>query len=152
MKDNRWDIPGQIFNFPRDLAYGKQGEKLVGSFLDSLESRPFEVKSDRYRNGRMAVEIEQNPRRATDDDGNQIWVRSGLSVTKAHWWVYIYSQDDTHGAFMVVSVKRLKKYIRKNRKRMTLIDFAKRSDNPARGYLIEPLEVMDLMVNPEYDE
>lgn len=152
MKDSRWDIPGRVFNFPKDLAYGKQGEKVVQNFLDSLDSRPFEIKTDRYRNGRMVVEIEQNPRRQLDDEGNQVWYKSGLSVTKAHWWVYVYSMDDTSGAFVTVSVKRLKKYIRKNKNKLILVDFAKRSDNPARGYLLEPLEVMDMMINTAYDE
>lgn len=152
MSRSDWDIPGRVFNFHKDLAFGKQGEKLVESFLSSLDSKAFEIKTDRYRNGRMAVEVEQNPRRETDTEGNQLWKKSGLMVTKAHWWVYVYTLDGNHGAFITVSVRRLKKYLKKNAKQFTLTDFAKRSDNPARGFLLEPEHVMDLMINPAYDE
>lgn len=100
----------------------------------------------------MAVEVEQNPRRATDENGNQLWKKSGLMVTKAHWWVYVYTMNGDHGAFVVISTKRLKKYLKKNSKEFKLVDFAKNSDNPARGYLIEPAQVMDMMINPAYDD
>jgi hypothetical protein len=152
MKNSKWDIPHRGYNFNKDLAFGKQGEKLVQLFLNSLDQTAFEVKTDRYRNGRMCIEIEQNPMRRVDENGEQVWVKSGLMVTKANWWVYVYTLNGEHGAFVTVSVKRLKKYIRKNRKRLVLMDFAKRSDNPSRGYLVEPLEVMDMLINPEYDE
>ncbi len=99
----------------------------------------------------MAVETQQNPRRMTDEHGKVVWRKSGLMVTKAQWWVYVYTLDDTCGAFMVVSVKRLKKYIAKNKKRLDYRDFAKNSDNPAQGYLLEPSDVMDMMINPDYD-
>lgn len=152
MKNSNWDIPARKFNFRKDLEYGKQGEKLVQSFLDSLDHRAFEVKTDRYRNGRMAIETEQNPRRAVDEAGNQLWKPSGLAVTKAHWWVYVYTLDDKNGAFVTVSVKRMKKFIKKNKKTLKMMDFAKNSDNPARGWLIEPEQVMDMLINPAYDE
>jgi hypothetical protein len=158
MSKSDWDIPARKIervpstpNFNTDLKYGRQGEKLVDSFLSSLSDTAFEVKTDRYRNGRMAVETQQNPRRMTDEHGKVVWRKSGLMVTKAQWWVYVYTLDDTCGAFMVVSVKRLKKYIAKNKKRLDYRDFAKNSDNPAQGYLLEPSDVMDMMINPDYD-
>lgn len=152
MSKSDWDIPGRKFNFQKDLAFGKQGEKLVQSFLDSLDHRAFEIKTDRYRNGRMAVEVEQNPRRKTDEAGNQLWKKSGLMITKAHWWVYVYTMNENCGAFVTVSTKRLKKFLKKNSKEFTLVDFAKNSDNPARGYLLEPQHVMDMMISPAYDD
>jgi hypothetical protein len=151
-KNSDWDIPASNFNFKKDLAYGQQGEKLVQSFLDSLSGGAFEVKTDRYRNGRMAVEVEQNPFRKVDEEGTQVWKPSGIEVTKAKWWVYVYTLDGTGGAFIVVSVKRLKKYIRKNKKNLKMMDFARRSNNPARGWIIEPDQVMDMMYNELYDE
>jgi hypothetical protein len=151
-KNSDWDIAGRKFNFLKDLKYGKQGEKLVSNFLSSLDDRAFEVKTDRYRNGRMAVEIQQNPRRELDENGEQKWKPSGVMVTKAHWWVYVYTLDGNNGAFVVVSVKRLKKYIKKNKSRFPVTDFAKNSDNPARGYVLQPEDVMDMMINPQYDE
>lgn len=149
-KNSDWDIPAS--NFKKDLAYGQQGEKLVQSFLDSLSGGAFEVKTDRYRNGRMAVEVEQNPFRKVDEEGTQVWKPSGIEVTKAKWWVYVYTLDGKGGAFIVVSVKRLKKYIRKNKKNLKMMDFARRSSNPARGWIIEPDQVMDMMYNELYDE
>jgi hypothetical protein len=88
----------------------------------------------------MVVETEQNPR------GNG-WKPSGLEVTEAKWWVYIYCLD---GAMLAVSVERLKRYIAtlpKNRMKT----FAWNSANPAKGFLLLPEEVMDMMINPEYD-
>lgn len=151
MSRSDWDIPGRKFNFQRDLAFGKRGEKLVQSFLESLDHRAFEIKTDRYRNGRMAVEVMQNPRRATNDEGERLWKKSGIKVTKAHWWVYVYTLDGDHGAFIVVSVDRLRKYIKAHSKTMTLTDFARSSDNPAKGYLLEPEQVMQMMISPDYD-
>lgn len=151
-KNSDWDIPASKFNFRKDLEYGQQGEKLVQSFLDSLSGGAFEVKTDRYRNGRMAVEVEQNPFRKVDEEGTQVWKPSGINVTKAKWWVYVYTLDNKEGAFIVVSVKRLKRYIRKNKKNLKMMDFARRSNNPARGWIIEPDQVMDMMYNQLYDE
>lgn len=153
MKNSDWDIPPRPApNWKRDLAYGHKGEALVTKFLVDLGTDSFEVKSDRYRNGKMVIEMEQNPRRATDENGERIWKKSGLAVTKAHWWVYVFSLDGEHGSFVVVSVKRLKHFIAKNKKSLQWVDFAKQSDNPARGYLISPEQVMDLMINSKYDE
>ncbi len=151
-KNSDWDIPATKFNFKKDLEYGQQGERFVKSFLDSLSDGAFEVKTDRYRNGRMAVEVEQNPYRKTDEEGKQVWKPSGINVTKARWWVYVYTLDGKEGAFAVISVKRLKKYIKKNKKNLKMMDFAKRSNNPARGWIIEPDQVMDMMYNEQYDE
>ena len=151
MKNSDWDIPPRTPNWKRDLAYGKKGEALALRFLDDLQADAFEVKSDRYRNGRMVIEMEQNPRRAIKD-GEPLWIKSGLQVTKAKWWVYVFSLDGEHGSFVVISVSRLRKFIKKNKKNLKWVDFAKSSDNPARGFLIYPEQVMDLMINQEYDE
>ena len=150
MKDS-WDLPAKTFDFKSDLAYGQEGEKLVSQFLDSLSGGEFEVKSDRYRNGRMVVETQQNPRGARDENGEQVWVASGINVTTAKWWVYIYSPD---GAFVVIDVPRLKRYLRMNPYKFN--ESTKRAfggeDNPARGFLIYPNDVIDMMTNSTYDE
>lgn len=146
-----FDIPTRKFDFKKDLAYGLEGESLVSSFLDALESGDFEVKSDRYRNGRMVIETDQNPKGIKDDTGNQVWVKSGINVTTAQWWVYIYSPD---GAFVIISAPRLKRYLRMNPYKFnegTKKDFGG-EDNPARGFLIYPNDVIDLMTNRRYDE
>lgn len=150
MKDS-WDLPAKTFDFKSDLAYGQEGEQLIAQFLESLSGGEFEVKSDRYRNGRMVVETQQNPRGAKDEHGELIWVSSGINVTTAKWWVYIYSPD---GAFVVIDVARLKRYLRMNPYKFS--ESTKRAfggeDNPARGFLIYPNDVIDMMTNKKYDD
>ena len=51
-------------DFKKDLAFGHQGEEIVKQFLSDLSDGAFEVKYDRFRNGRIFVEFEQNPRNA----------------------------------------------------------------------------------------
>lgn len=146
-----YDIPGKQFNFQKDLEYGLQGESLVGGFLEAISNGDFEVKSDRYRNGRMVVETNQNPRAANDENGHPIWVLSGINVTMAKWWVYIYAPE---GAFVVVDVSRLKRFLRLNsdkycEERKINLGGA---DNPAKGFLIYPEDVMDMLYSRDYDE
>lgn len=128
------------FDFIKDLEYGHQGEEIVRDFLRSLSSGSFEVKRDRYRNGNMVVETEQNPR-------GRGWKPSGIEVTQAHWWVYLHSPD----GFVVVSTSRLRKFLNTNKKWLTVKDLAPDSDNPARGYLLYPAHVTDLLNNSNYD-
>lgn len=148
-KNAAFDIPSSRLGFLKDKEYGEQGEELVVSFLECLAEGSFEVKSDRYRNGRMVIETDQNPRATQNEHGNPIWVKSGINVTTAKWWVYIFSPD---GAFVIVSVERLKKYLRANKKLFNeekKIDLG-RADNPARGFLLYPNHVRDMMTNPEF--
>lgn len=146
-----FDISGREFDFTKDLAYGQEGEEMVRSFLSTLSGGDFEVKSDRYRNGRMVVETNQNPKGILADDGNPLWLPSGINVTTAKWWVYIYSPE---GAFIVVSVPRLKRFLRAN---SSIYNESSKirlggADNPARGFLLMPDAVVDLLINPKYDE
>lgn len=147
-----YDIPERRFDWQTDLKFGRKGESLVADFLDTISEGAFEVKTDRYRNGRMVVEMEQNPRLKKDDDGKPFWKPSGLQVTKAKWWVYVYTLD---GAFVIVSVPRLKRYLAANSERFNrkkYKQFAVRSGNPTAGILLEPEDVMDMMINKAYDE
>jgi len=142
------DIAGRSFS--SDLAFGHIGENLVVSFLDAISDGSFEVKTDRYRNGRMVVETDQNPRAAVDEDGNPIWVKSGINVTTAKWWVYVFSE---YGAFVCVDTMRLKRYLRHNKKLFnenTKINLGN-SKNPARGFLLMSNHVADLLTGREYD-
>jgi hypothetical protein len=143
-KFSDFDLPARKFDFRKDLAYGHQGEKLVTDFLDAMSEGAFEVKTDRYRNGRMVIEMEQNPRRKGE------WIPSGLQVTKAAWWVYVFTLD---GAFVMVSVARIKRYIQQRQLGpKEYKEFARASQNPSRGFLLEAPEVVDLMTSPDYDE
>jgi hypothetical protein len=146
-----YDIPSRRFNFHEDLKFGKKGEKLVEDFLDALSEGSFEVKTDRYRNGRMVIETMQNPRKKKNEDGTAFWKPSGIEVTKAKWWVYVYTLDNNEGAFVVVAVERIKRYINAHQESMDIMDFAKASSNPCKGYLLQPEQVMDMLINKEYD-
>lgn len=154
-KFSDYDLPAKKFNFHEDLKFGKKGEKLVDDFLTAMEAGSFEVKTDRYRNGKMVLEMEHNPRRKQDEDGKAIWEPSGLNVTKAAWWVYVYTLDGEQGAFVIVSTKRIKRYLKANKdvyNRKSMSNFAWSSSNPSRGFLLLPEQVNDLMTNPAYDE
>ena len=147
-----YDLPQRKFDFHTDLKFGQKGEKLVEDFLDAMSSGSFEVKTDRYRNGRMVLEMTHNPRKKVDEEGNPLWKPSGLAITKAKWWVYVYTLD---GSFVIVSTDRIKRYLKANKERFNpkkYHSFAWSSSNPSKGYLLEPEEVMDMMINTEYDE
>lgn len=146
-----YDIKGNPFNFNADLAYGEKGEGKIRSFLEDIISEDIEVKTDRYRNGRMVVETQQNPKKLIDNDGNPVWVQSGINVTTAKWWVYIFTLD---GSFVVVATDRLKRFLTINNHKYnesTKRTFAAASDNPSRGFLIMQEDMLDLLLNPIYD-
>jgi hypothetical protein len=117
----------------------KSGEDLFEEFIKSLDDADFEIKRDMYRNGRMVVEVEQKPK---DKD----WKPSGLAVTKAKYWVYMFSAD----AYAVIEVARLKKYLKINNK-IPLKTFAPYSANPTKGYLLMEEDVIKLMSSELYD-
>jgi hypothetical protein len=142
-KFNDYDLPQP--NWRKDLEFGHRGENLISDFLDDVSSGSFEVKSDRYRNGRMVVETQQDP------GARGTWVNSGINVTKAKWWVYQYALD---GAFHVIAVDRLKRYLRLNTDKFnesTKRTFASGSENPAKGFLVFPADVLDMLTNEKYD-
>lgn len=141
--DKHYDIPAP--DFKKDLAFGEEGEELIRLFLDAITRGAIEVKTDRYRNGRMVVETQQKP------NHSEVWVDSGINVTTATWWIYQYNLD---GAFHVIAVDRLKRYLRINRHRFndaTKIALGNPKDNPARGFLLYPDDVLDLLTNKAYD-
>jgi hypothetical protein len=146
-----FDIDKKSFDFASDLAFGHLGEDFIKQFYHSVIQGSAEIKTDRYRNGRMVVETNQNPQNAVDDKGARIWKLSGINVTTAQWWIYVYSIEHS---MVIVSVERLKTYLKSNRdifNDKTKVTFAKNSDNPAKGFLIEPGQVMDMMYNEKYD-
>ena len=127
-------------DFTKDLAFGHEGEEIVKTFLADLSNGSFEVKYDRYRNGRIFVEFEQNPH-------NSGWKPSGIAVTKARWWVYLFSPS----AFVIIETSRLRRYIKANIQHLSERIAAQTSDNPAKGFLIYPEQVKELMSVSTYD-
>lgn len=147
-KFNEYDI--RRYDFTKDLAFGEAGEGVVKDFLSSLSNGDFEVKTDRYRNGRMVVETHQNPRRL-HINGEAVWNPSGINVTTAKWFIYQYNLD---GAFHCIPTDRLKRYLRLNPDKFnpsTKRIFAEKSDNPAMGWLLYPEDILDLLTNEKYD-
>lgn len=116
------------------------GESLFQSFLESLDEELFEIKRDSYRNGRMVVEVEQNPRKTG-------WKPSGLMTSNAKWFIYLFSDD----AFVAIETNRLKKYLEINNK-IPLKVFAGYSANPTRGYLLYPEDITLLLSSELYDK
>lgn len=128
------------FDFKTDLSYGHEGEQNLIDFFTAFNSGAVEVKADRFRNGRMAVETEQRPK------GGE-WKPSGINVTKAEWWAYRFAPD----SYVIISVARLKNFLRTNYLVLQKRDFAPNSDNPARGFLLMPSHVHELQTNEDYD-
>ncbi len=142
----KYDIPAP--DFLKDLKFGEQGEELIAKFIGDIASGDIEVKTDRYRNGKMVIETEQWPGRRRTPDGKEIWTLSGINVTTAKWWVYQYHFD---GAFVIVATDRIKRYLRKRSSTITKTVFASSSDNPAKGFLLLPAQVSELMLSDEFD-
>lgn len=128
------------YDFTKDLAFGHQGEEIVREFLSELSTGSFEVKYDRYRNGRIFVEFEQNPRGTG-------WKPSGIAVTEARWLVYVFSPT----SFCIIEIPRLKRYLKHNLANVRQLVAASDSDNPAKGFLLYPHQVQDLMTSSTYD-
>ena len=128
------------FDFQTDLSYGHEGEAQLIDFFNALNRATVEVKADRYRNSRMAVETQQKP-------SGGVWKDSGINVTEAEWWAYRFAPE----SFVLVSVQRLKNFLRHNYDRLEKRNFAPDSDNPAKGFLLFPHHVQDLQTNELYD-
>jgi hypothetical protein len=128
------------YDFSTDLAFGHEGEEIVRLFLQKFSSGDVEVKYDRYRNGRIFVEYEQNPR-------NTGWKPSGIAVTTAEWFAYVFSP----GGLVIIEVTRLKRYLKHNWQNLRQLIAAPDSDNPAKGFLLYPEQVRELMTLSTYD-
>lgn len=145
----KFDIPARTFDFASDLKFGQQSENDISEFLDALSDGSFEVKTDRYRNGRMFVETDQNPKGLRDQDNKSIWKKSGINVTEAKWWVYVFSPKQ---GFVIVDVDRLKRYLRLNKDKFN--ESTKTSvggSNPTMGFLLMAEDVKDLLTKEIYD-
>lgn len=128
------------FDFTVDLAYGKQAEAEALAFMAQLQDAAVEVKADRYRNGKMVIETQQRP-------AGKDWQHSGINVTTARWWAYRLAP----GAFLLVEVERLRRYLRANKAKLQKVDLAASGDNPAMGFLLSPEQVTEMMTGKDYD-
>jgi len=148
-----WDISalGNEINFSKDLEFGQKGEQSIVRFARIIGSGAVEVKTDRYKNGNMVIETHQNPKGALTADGERLWVPSGLNVTKATWWVYVFAVDES---FVMFTVDRLKRYLRINANIYTPESkqiMAPNSENPARAWVIKKPETINMLSDRRYD-
>lgn len=75
--------------FLTDRVFGKVGESHALSFVESLLDGWVEVKTDGFDNGNLFIEVAHCPGRQVDEQGNFIWHKSGLNVTKAKYFMYL---------------------------------------------------------------
>lgn len=87
-------------HFDIDFQRGLVGEKLVGTFLEALSGSKIEVKTD-YR----AIETGNVYVEAWQFNKNDEWVKSGLNVTEAEWFVFAGPSGD---GFVAIKSSRLK--------------------------------------------
>jgi hypothetical protein len=128
------------FDFKVDLEYGHGAETNLIEFFNAVQNQQVEVKADRYRNGRMIVETQQRPHGGD-------WQHSGINVTTATWWAYQLAPS----SFILVSVARLRRFLRMNDYLLEKRDFAVDGDNPARGFLLSASQVHELQTSKAYD-
>ena len=128
------------FDFRIDLDYGQAAEANLIDFFHAMHGQTVEVKADRYRNGKMVVETQQRP---TGKD----WQHSGINVTTAKWWAYQLAPD----SFILVSVPRLKRFLKMNQYHLEKVTLAGEGDNPAMGYLLTAQQVRELQTSKAYD-
>ena len=128
------------FDFRIDLDYGQAAEANLIDFFDAMHGQTVEVKADRYRNGKMVVETQQRP-------AGKDWQHSGINVTTAKWWAYQLAPD----SFILVSVPRLKRFLKMNQYHLEKVTLAADGDNPAMGYLLTAQQVRELQTSKAYD-
>tara|TARA_B100001013_G_scaffold172365_1_gene103465 strand:- start:1689 stop:2072 length:384 start_codon:yes stop_codon:yes gene_type:complete len=115
MKNTKFDI---------DLKYGKEREDRVASLLDKKKNK-IEVKTERdwwHRTGNIAIETEYRGK------------PSGLSVTKADYWVHILAKGKKDYCKLIFDVPTLKKIVRKWKSNFKMI-----GDNNASKCVLIPL-------------
>lgn len=128
------------FDFRVDLDYGHAAENNLIEFFNACNNAEVEVKADRYRNGKMVVETQQQP-------AGKDWQHSGINVTTAKWWAYQLAPD----SFILVSVARLKRFLKMNQYHLEKVRLASDGDNPAMGYLLSAQQVRELQTSKAYD-
>lgn len=106
--DIRGDQKGQ---FKADLKFGEHGEDIAAKLVDAMLNGWVEVKSDAFENGNIFVELAHCPGRVKDDNGDFVWIKSGLNVTKANFWIYMkLSEQGNFRSALVLETSRLNAY------------------------------------------
>lgn len=126
-----------LSHFDLDLGRGRQGEMFISDLADALArgAKTIEVKTDayffsasaeRYKGQRLYVEMECLGR-----DGQ--WHPSGLSVTKADLWAFVFGK---HPGAWVVSTDWLRRAVAeacKDKRNHMSCDYGQ---NPTKGWVV----------------
>lgn len=106
--DIRGDKKGQ---FKADLKFGEHGEDIAAKLVEAMLNGWVEVKADAFENGNIFVELAHCPGRVRNEDGNFVWTKSGLNVTKANFWIYMkMSEQGDFRSAIVIPTSRLNAY------------------------------------------
>lgn len=117
------------YDFTVDIDHGEVAERAAAKILTTTS---VEVKAKRYDDSVYYVEYEQNAQ------NRGVWLPSGISVTQATHWVFIYCDNEVA---LTVTVGVLKEAGRR-----AFADPTKRKeiggDNPTRGVLVALDEIL----------
>jgi hypothetical protein len=110
-------------DFDLDYQAGRQGELLVADVLRQIANGDarIEVKTERYANWFVFVEVQQKPRGCD-------WRPSGIATTSAEYWAFV----KPNGCIILAQTEELRKHIAKSQ----LVGGGENGDNPTRGVLV----------------
>ena len=97
------DLFSDKYNWDIDLAFGHIGEEKL---YNIFKNEKIEVKRDRaaLSTGNMAIEFMQQGR------------PSGIAITKASYWCYIFHKNEEDVVYVIIPTERLKELARKEYK------------------------------------
>jgi|LULN01.1.fsa_nt_gb hypothetical protein len=89
-------------DFDIDCQFGEIGQK---ELADIFKSAKIEVKRDRkaWRTKNICIEFRQGKNAKP----------SGISTTKSDYYCYIFTKDDKSYVYLIISVERLKKIVKR---------------------------------------
>lgn len=119
-------------HFDLDLKTGEQGEAVVRAGLTGL----VEVKTDRraHDTGNLYIEVWQFSKADRSDKRP-----SGLSTTKADWWITTTPQGN---GFIAIKTEDLKALIRSGNYRQTAQPITSEHTNGSEGYLVPVADII----------
>ena len=123
-------------HFDHDFTRGKVGEDLVGTFLQDLQGKKIEVKTD-YRvseTGNVYVETWQYHKPDASDKK-----QSGINITQSDY--YCFASPDGNG-FIMIKTDALKEVIRETKPRETRQSRINPDTNASIGRLVKVADIL----------
>jgi len=120
--------------FDRDLAYGKQGELLVGSYLEWIAGGNGRVEIKRKRRADLELYVETE----CDKGNTGRYQPSGINVTTADAWAFVVG--DTGMAFVLPTALLRRALLHPSARRVE----GPRGDCPTRGVLVHIAAILAL--------